>query len=274
MRHCRCCVRCVCRENAPNQNSVLRSGVRSGVRSGLAQGITRRLARAIALGVAVVVGATVVLGCGVPEDEVDRPVRRADVQFGLLDPVVTTTSTTTSSSTTTLVPPSIPPTSTPSTTSTSIPVPLEFYLIQNQRLVRVRRPTGAEPTVDAVLDALRRPTFDETLGGRRSILAESSLDVLATSGGGSASVDLGESFSSLLGSDQTLAIGQLVYSLTTLDGIGDVAFFLAGSPLEVPGADGGLISGPISRDDLPSLVATPSTTTLPPSSSVVLPPSV
>lgn len=232
-----------------------------------------RLTRAVASGIAAVVCATLVLGCGVPEDQVDRPVKRADVQFGLLDPVVTTTSTTTTSTTTTGVPPSIPTTSALATTSTTIPYSLDFYLIQNQRLVLVRRPTGDKPTVDAVLDALRHPTFDETVGGRRSILAESSLDVLATSGGGSASVDLGESFSGLLGSDQTLAIGQIVYSLTEVTGIGDVAFFLTGSPLEVPGADGGLISGPISRDDLPSLVATP-TTTSPPSSSVVLPPSV
>lgn len=207
---------------------------------------------------AVVVMALV--SCGVPEDQIDRPVGAAEVQFGLLDPVVTTTTTTT---TTTRVPPSSTTILLPTTTILSYGI--DFYLIQNQRLVAVRRSTTEKPTIDAALDALSRPTFEEAVGGRRSELTDPGMVLSVVAKGGSATVELGEVFSTLLGSDQLLAIGQIVYTLTEVAGIGSVAFTLGGSPLEVPGVDGGLISGPISRDDLLNLVATPTTTIAVPS---------
>ena len=203
--------------------------------------------------------------CGVPEDQTDRPVSKADVQFGLLDPVVTTTSTTT---TTTRPPPSSIPATTTTTTSTLPSFWLDLYLIQNQRLVGVRRPIAVEPTVEDVLDALQHPSFDETFGGRRSELVDPGLIVSASSFGGTASVELGDPFSALLGSNQQLAIGQIVYSLTEVAGIGNVSFSLGGSLLEVPGMDGRLIRGPVSRADLLSLVASATTT----STSIELPP--
>lgn len=213
-----------------------------------------------------IVAMTAFNGCGVPEDASDRPVNKADVQFGLLDPIVTTTSTTTT--TTRLPPPSIP------RSTTTLPAFwLDLYLVQNQKLVGVRRPIGVESTVAAVLDALQHPTPEEMLGGRRSELTDAGLVLSASSGGGSANVELGESFTSLLGSNQQLAIGQIVYSLTEVAGIGSVAFSLGGSALEVPGIDGGLISGPISRDDLVSLVAeSTSSTSTSTSTSIELPP--
>ena len=76
----------------------------------------------------------------------------------------------------------------------------------------------------------------------------------------------------MLGANQQLAIGQIVYSLTEVAGIGNVSFSLGGTPLEVPGPDGRLIRGPISRDDLLSLIATP--TTIAPSTSLGTPTSV
>jgi Sporulation and spore germination len=215
---------------------------------------TRCARRRLALLTTALAAAVALVGCGVPEDSTDRPVSKAEVEFGLLDPIVTTTSTPT---TTTRVPPSssVPPT-------TTLPSYwLDFYLIQNQRLVGVRRPTGSKPTVAAVLDALSHPTFEEAVGGRRSELTDPLLVVSAEAKGGSATVELGDGFSALLSSDQLLAIGQIVYSLTEVAGIGSVAFTLGGSPLEVPGADGGLIRGAVSRDDLLSLVATATTTT-------------
>ena len=207
-----------------------------------------------ALAVAAIVGA--LASCGVPEDSIDRPVRAADVQFGLLDPVVSTTTTSTTT-TTTRVSPSI---AIPTTTMELYFI--DFYLIQNQRLVAVRRPTRSKPTVTDALDALMRPTFEEAVGGRRSELTDTDIIVSATSKGGSATVALGEPFSSMLGSDQLLAIGQIVYTLTEVAGIGSVAFTLGGNTLEVPGVDGGLIKGPVSRDDLVTLVATPPTSTI------------
>jgi hypothetical protein len=223
------------------------------------------------LAVVIVICNFLVVGCGVPVDKTDRVVNRSEVEFGLLDPVVTTT-TTTSTTTTTQVPPS---SSIPAPTTTLPAFLLELHLVQNQRLVRVVRSTRVEPTDDQVIDALRNPTSDETSGGRRSILTDYSLIVSWRSGGGSAFVELGESFKELLQSDQILAIGQIVYSLTDCCGIGNVAFSLAGSPLPVPGVGGRLIDGPVSRDDLTFFVATPTTPTTTGSSipEIVLPPS-
>lgn len=75
--------------------------------------------------------------------------------------------------------------------------------------------------------------------------------------GGVAAVDLDESFGELGTEPQQLAIAQIVCTVTSLPGIGQVRFALAGNPIDVPDGDGVLTPGPVSRDDYRTLLAPP-----------------
>jgi hypothetical protein len=67
--------------------------------------------------------------------------------------------------------------------------------------------------------------------------------------GGVAAVDLAASFGQLSTEQQRLAIAQTVCTLTSLPGVGQVRFTLAGTPIDVPDGTGALLPGPVARDD-------------------------
>ena len=74
--------------------------------------------------------------------------------------------------------------------------------------------------------------------------------VSATSVAGSlAHVDLAAAFVSTGTIEQVLAVAQIVYTVTALEGIDAVAFTLAGRPVEVPIGNGTLKDGALSRGD-------------------------
>lgn len=73
--------------------------------------------------------------------------------------------------------------------------------------------------------------------------------------GGVATVDLAATFGELGTERQRLAIAQIVCTLTSLPGIGQVSFALAGSPIDVPDGAGVLTPGPVSRDDYATLIS-------------------
>ena len=55
--------------------------------------------------------------------------------------------------------------------------------------------------------------------------------------------------------DQPLAFGQIVLTLTSLPGIGQVRFTVGSQPQGALAADGSLIDGPVSADNYASLRA-------------------
>jgi spore germination protein GerM len=67
--------------------------------------------------------------------------------------------------------------------------------------------------------------------------------------GGTAIVDLSRPFTALSGSDQLLALAQIVFTLTSRPGIGQVQFTLGGAAIDIPRANGSLTPSPVSRDD-------------------------
>jgi spore germination protein GerM len=72
---------------------------------------------------------------------------------------------------------------------------------------------------------------------------------------GTAHADLQPALSNLGGTEQLLAIAQLVCTLTHRPGVGLVSFTLDGAPVDVPRGDGSLTAGPVSRDDYADLLA-------------------
>ena len=53
----------------------------------------------------------------------------------------------------------------------------------------------------------------------------------------------------VVGPDQTLAIAQVVYTVTQQPGVTGVTFEIAGKPVEVPTAAGAQVPGPVGRAD-------------------------
>lgn len=145
-----------------------------------------------------------------------------------------------------------PDTADPSTTGR----PLTIYLLGNERLAPVERRVQASGlgAVTRVLGA--GPTEEELALGLSSPLPPRQVDD-TTSSRGVALVDLKPAFADLPSQDQSVAIAQLVFTLTEQAGIGRVSFTLDGQPVEVPRGDGALTTDPLVREDFPVLTPQP-----------------
>lgn len=190
----------------------------------------RRLAAVAVVGLLVLVA-----GCGIPSQPRPHAVPTDQVPFGLLAPPTT--------------PPS--PTTTP-----GLAVRVEVFLVNNDRLSPVIRNITAPATPAQVLKSLvAGPTPQEAAAGLRSALGDQALPISVLPGP-DAAVDLGAGFAQISNQDQILALAQVVYTLTALQGVSGVRFTLDHKPIEVPRADGTLTPGPLTRADY-SAVAGP-----------------
>jgi Sporulation and spore germination len=226
-----------------------------------------------------VIGA-VIASCGVPLDKQDRPLRVGEAGYTPVAEITTTTSTTTTlpptTTSTTIV--SVP-TSVETTTTTGLgvlPNPLDVYWVGADGLVPVRR-LPDEYDLSKAINALRfGPLSTGTEGTLRSAIADPGMIVDASAKGGVATVELGPSFLNLPGSEQSLALAQIVFTVTR-EGIGRVRFRINGRAIVVLLANGQPTSASVSRDDYASLVAPPgsgitlSTNTVPANTVATLP---
>lgn len=186
--------------------------------------------RRLAAGLAVVLAAA---ACGVPTESSPRPIAAKNVPFELLAPATTTSS------------------SVPQVASS----PAVIYLISQDRIGPVPRQVLAPPVLSRVLSALLRgPTSEESQRGLRSALPRDIRVLSARVGAGVAVVDLSRELAGVAGSEQILALAQLVFTATEQPGVDAVRFALDGSPLEVPRADGTLTAEPLRRADFAALL--------------------
>jgi Sporulation and spore germination len=218
---------------------------------------------ALAVGAMVLVVATG--SCGAGGDDKLRRIDDADL-FGLDE---TTTST---SSTTTTSPPSVQPTL-GGTSTTVIPATesVQLYFLDGNRLQPVSIDLAGEASVTRVITALLSgpPAGDLGIGLRTLLPAPDGTDPpvvtsVIPSTAGYATVDLSaRTFGLIDPADQRSAIGQIVLTLVSRPGIGQVRFTLDGRPVGVPRKDG-LLSEPgepVSLQDYESLLAGAPTTT-------------
>lgn len=115
-----------------------------------------------------------------------------------------------------------------------------------------------DASLGAVLDELEEGPSDlEANAGLRSALTE--IDAVAGIEvvDGIAEVELSEGFRDISGSEQLVALAQIVYTATARPGIGQVSFSLDGEPVEIPIGDGSLTSGTVTRSDYPSFTSSP-----------------
>ncbi|HWC34564.1 MAG TPA: GerMN domain-containing protein [Mycobacteriales bacterium] len=124
------------------------------------------------------------------------------------------------------------------------------YLVEGHHLVaRQRQITGLNVPAEALRSLLAGPTPAESAHGLASdIPAQThlySLDLQGTV----ATVDLSATFGAAGGSQQVLAVAQIVYTATASRYIDAVRFVLNGRPIEVPNGTGSLAPGPRTRAD-------------------------
>lgn len=96
-------------------------------------------------------------------------------------------------------------------------------------------------------------TDDEGARGFRSAIPDSAMITGADVSGGTATVHLAAEFLDIPAGDQVLALGQIVFTLTDLRGIGRVRFEIDGDAVVIPLPTGESTEDSVSRDDFASL---------------------
>ena len=184
-------------------------------------------ARVIAVGALV----AALAGCGVPTGGDAARIDPQDVPFDLL------------------APPEASPTTTAAPAGSQV-----VYLVRSEQIVPVARPNASRDPADLAALVVAGPTSDETAAGLRTAITDEDLLDGIERRGGTIVVNLGDRFSELRGLDQLLAVAQLTYTLTELEGVERIQFQRGDRPLGVPRADGTVGEGFVTRADFRALV--------------------
>lgn len=194
------------------------------------------------LGAVVVVGAAIILAsCGVPTGGGPHAISRNQVPFRLL-------------------------TNEPPTTTTTAPalddVPVTVYFISqpDQHLVPAERAVPTAFTLRTVVDALLTgPTNVERTEGYHSALS-SAVRLLRTKPAKptpsttTVTLDFNQAFGQISGTQQVLAVAQVVYTVTAeLGAQVGVQFQIDGADIDVPTDTGAESSGPVLRKQYQSV---------------------
>lgn len=192
--------------------------------------------------VGAVVAALLLVSCG------PRTQDRATLLRGV--PSDLTAPTTTSTTTTTVL---------PAPTTTAVPSEgVLLHLVTEDDIRPVLRAMPMNPSPQDVLDALIAGLPAGVLSFPVRSALPSNLDATVSVERGLAIVDTDESLlTDISPLDQRLAIGQIVLTLTSRPGIGQVSFRVAGVPRAVPRAGGELAppDEPVAYDDYSALLS-------------------
>ena len=188
----------------------------------------RRRRAAVVAVVAVALGLT---ACGIPTAASPTPIAKSDVPYHLLNPPTTTT--------------------TLAGSSPAVGVPEQIFLVApNGHLVAAGREVAVPASLTQVVGALLAgPTATESASGIQSFLNRTGVQVTLANTTGVATVSFTTNPIQVVGPDQTLAIAQVVYTLTQQPGVTGVTFEIAGKSIEVPTAAGAQVPGPVTRAD-------------------------
>lgn len=173
---------------------------------------------------------------GLDAQERDHPLAAGEVPYDLLQGPTTST---------TVAPP---------TTTSTLPWRTNLWYIGGDRLVPAPRQLRDQPEVDQVLRLLLRGPSAEDLSLVRSALDPGDAVVDGPPTDGQLTIDLASDFGRRSPSEQVLGLGQLVFTVTEVPGVGRVAFRIDGTALAVPLPNGQLAQRPVSRDDYAVLV--------------------
>src|SRR5262249_60003172 len=114
-----------------------------------------------------------------------------------------------------------------------------IFLTKDGRLVRALRKVKAPVEMDALLGVLKDgPTRAELATGTRSAVPDDNTFRSVALAGGTAVVDLSKPFNTRSSEEQLLALAQIVYTMTSRPGVGQVQFTLNDQNIEIPTANG------------------------------------
>ena len=189
----------------------------------------------------------VLSSCAVPSSGSYQQVSNADIPFGLSSPQTTIPQTTTT-------------VSDPNSTE-SLPIavsePVDLFFISNSRIIKVQRNVASPANPAQALSSLvEGPSTSPEFVGLRTALPTTftaKVDVIR----GVAQVDATRAFlNSLSGLDQKLAIAQIVLTLTSRPGVGQVLFSVEGKLISVPRGRGDSVASgvAVTFDDYASLI--------------------
>lgn len=199
--------------------------------------MTRRAARQLA----AVVAAVAVAGCGVPSDGAVRTLDADRVPYDLLRAAPAQTPT-------------------PSVTGPAVTVPQVFFLDGEDQLVPQEQPveaSGLVPVVDALLAHLASGPSEQlrAVGLGSALGPDVGLDLVDVVDG-VAQIQVTPSSQSPAADRLPLAVGQVVLTVTSVDGVDRVTFLQDGVPIEAPLPGGARTSAPVSASDYSSLLDT------------------
>jgi hypothetical protein len=186
--------------------------------------------------------------CAVPSEGSYQKVAPSDIPFGLDEPQTTIPETTTTLS---LLP-------IDDTAPVAVSEPVDLFFISNLRITRVQRNVASPASPAQALSSLvEGPNSSPEYVGLRSALPvnfAATVDVIR----GVARVDATQAFlDSLSGLDQKLAIAQIVLTLTSRPGVGQVLFSVEGKLISVPRGRGDSVASgvPVTYDDYSQLIS-------------------
>lgn len=167
--------------------------------------------------------------CGVPLDDSARQLAPERVPYNLLDPN---------------------PLPRPEPARSGAPSLVYVVKADRLRAVPVLVPTDAEPVeVLALLDAAVGRVVDA-----RSVLQPGDVVAATLDDQGLLTVDVDPALLQLPGSEQVLAIAQIVLTMVEQPAVTGVQFTSGTRPVSVARTDGSIIDGPVTRADLADLV--------------------
>jgi spore germination protein GerM len=179
---------------------------------------------------------TVAVGCGVPTDDEAHLTDADEVPFGLLD---------------------AEPEDGAAPPGGTTFVEVYLYAEEERTLIPVARRVEDQALATVLEEVERGPTEGESAAGLRSALSDSRTIIGTDITGTTATVDLADSFATIGGSEQLVAIAQIVYTATARENVSQVVFTLEGRPIEIPHGDGSLTGGPVTRDDFGDIAPRP-----------------
>lgn len=128
-----------------------------------------------------------------------------------------------------------------------------LYFVRDSGLVPVNRPVRAAPTPETLVrDLIAGPTDSERDAGLSSALSGATV-MVAGHTNGRVTIELGPASDDIARSDQVLAYGQLVATLTARPETSSVVFTREGQQVGIPRADGALSRAPLTRADYATL---------------------
>lgn len=124
------------------------------------------------------------------------------------------------------------------------------YFVRGDRLaVTDRQVQGRNAAAGAIRALLNGPSPTESTAGVLTEVPAGTRLLSLDLTGSVATVDLSAAFGTAGGSQQVLAVAQIVYTLTASHAIDAVSFALDGRPIEVPDGSGALSTAARTRDD-------------------------